>query len=215
VIDLVAINRRLENRRFLSGPSDESFFSHLIAQIRGLERPGEKIVIPDFNEADAWAKAWELYEALQRRAPTPEAVLAEVSGRTMAAVNRRLQQCADDTAALKAFRDSHQAQWSVLCEYVGFDEQDLNPPPVDPHYGVPEGWDKRASRVAGALARLAGMSESERRDAPRMVEERRRREFLRDLDRRIERLEQAQDLIAEEMKRLGKALGAMQPREAA
>jgi hypothetical protein len=214
MIDLKAINLRLANKKFLGGPAEESFFSHLVMSIHGLARPGEKLDVPEFNGQDAWARAYALYEALQRRQPTPEAQQAAADGRTMAQISRLQGELAADRAALKAFRDANRMMWSDLAEYVGIGDADLEPSDVDPQLGEAN-WREKHVKVGGALARLQGLSAQERRDVPRIVEERRRREFLRDLDRRIERLEQAQDLIAEELNRLGKAIGAMQPREAA
>lgn len=199
MIDLVAINRRLANRQFLSGPSDESFFSHLTCQIQGLTRPGEKLALPDFNEADAWKKAWSLYTALQIRAPDKQAVEAAESGMTVASAHRLMGRCADDIAALQVFRDGNRALWSVLCEFVGFDERDLTPPPADERYGVAEGWQERAQRIAGALARLQGLSDQERRDAPRKVEERRRLAILKAHDTGITNLHAAIVALAQRL----------------
>lgn len=215
MIDLKAINLRLCNKKFLSGHADQSFFSHLTAAIQGLARPGEKLDVPDFNEQDAWRRAYALYEALQRRQPDKAAVEAEKNGQTAAAYSRLLGEFAADRQALRDYRDRNRMQWSALAEYVGISDADLAEGERDERFDVEVGWREKAKRVGHAIARLQGMSPAERADVPRIVEERRRREFLRDLASRIERLEQAQELIAAELNRLGKTIAAMQPREAA
>jgi hypothetical protein len=199
VIDLVAINRRLANRRFLSGPSDESFFSHLTCQIQGLARPGEKLVIPDFAEADAWAKAWQLYQALLSRKPEPVAVQAEAEGRTAAAVSRRMGEFAADRQGLIHFRDRNRAQWADLCEYVGLRKDDLVEGERDQRFGVEVDWADKAERLAHALRRLEGMSPAEKADAHRVVEERRRVAILKAHDQDIDNL---RDMVRQLAQRL-------------
>jgi hypothetical protein len=191
MIDLGAIDRRLANRQFLSGPSDESFFGHLVCQIQGLARPGENLTIPQFNEADAWKKAWALYTALQRRPPDKQAVEAAESGRTAAAHSRRLNEFAADRQALLAYREANRAQWADLSEYVGLRKDDLVEGERDEHFGVEINWQKKADRIGFALRRLQGMTTSEKADAHRVVEERRRMDVLRAHDADIDNLREA------------------------
>jgi hypothetical protein len=191
MIDLKAINLRLGNKRFLSGAAEESFWMHLTAQIEGLRRPGEKLVLPEYNEADAWARAYALYEALQRRAPDPVAVQAEADGRTAAAHSRHLNEFAADRQALLAYRDANRQQWPILSEYVGLLDTDLVEGQRDEHFGVEVGWQDKAQRIGYALRRLQGLSPSERAEVPRKAEEKRRLEILRAHDRDIDNLREA------------------------
>jgi hypothetical protein len=209
MIDLAAIDRRLANRQFLSGPSDESFFGHLTCQIQGLARPGENRTIPQFNEADAWKKAWALYTALQRRPPDKQAVEAAEGGRTMAAHSRLLNEFAVDRQALLDFRERNRPQWSSLAEYVGVSDADLAEGERDELFGVEVGWQDKAQRIGPALSRLQGMSPSERADVPRIVEERRRLAILKAHDRDIDNLRDVLSHILQRLEALESRLPSM------
>ena len=190
MIDLKAINLRLGNKRFLRGAADESFFSHLTTAIQSQARPGENLNVPEYNEQDAWARAYALYEALQRRLPDKQATeAAEAISRDAVAHSRAVNDFANDMAALQEFRDRNRVQWSLLAEYVGLTDEDLIPAPVDPRFGDPVGWSDRAPRVRGALSRLQGMTDVEKREFPAIVEQRRLRAHLHQTESRLEDLE--------------------------
>jgi hypothetical protein len=209
MINLKAINLRLGNKRFLSGPAEESFFSHLTMAIQGQARPGEKLVVPDFNEQDAWARAYALYEALQRRLPDKQAVEAAESGRTAAAHSRLLNEFAADRQALLDFRDRNRPQWSTLAEYVGISDADLAEGERDERFDVEVGWQDKAQRIGHALSRLQGMSPSERADVPRIVEERRRLAILKAHDRDIDNLREALGHVLQRLEAIESRLPSM------
>lgn len=185
MIDLKAINLRLAGKRFLQGPADESFWSHLTAEIERFRRPGEALTIPTYNEADAWDRGYALLEALRRRPPDKQLRWPA------SAHSRLLNEFAADRQALRDFRDRNRMQWPTLAEYVGISDADLAEGERDERFGVEVGWQEKATRIGHALSRLQGMSPSERADVPRIVEERRRLAILKAHDRDIDNLREA------------------------
>ena len=147
--------------------------------------------MPEYNAADAWARAYALYEALQRRPPDKQATEAAEIGRTASAHSRLLNEFAADRQALRDFRDRNRMQWQTLAEYVGISDADLAEGERDERFGVEVGWQEKATRIGHALSRLQGMSPSERADVPRIVEERRRLAILKAHDRDIDNLREA------------------------
>jgi hypothetical protein len=192
MIDLVSVNRLLTERKFLSGPSDESFFSHLTCQIQGLARPGEKLVLPEFNEASAWKKAWSLYTALQIRLPDAASKEAEAISRAAIADNRLWGEFVADVEGLRQFRENNRFQWGMLAERAGLQDGDLLDPMAgaDEHFGRPPNWGEKARRIGGALRELQGLTPERRREIPAKVEERRLRAHLSKTEARLSAMEQ-------------------------
>jgi hypothetical protein len=117
---------------------------------------------------------------------------------------------AADRAALLAYRDANRAQWSVLAEYVGVKDSDLVAGEKDERFDEEVGWQGKAKRIGGALQRLQGMTPTEKSDARRVVEERRRTDALRALSHDIDNI---RDVLAHILQRL-EALESQLPSQA-
>jgi hypothetical protein len=186
------VNIRLDSAQWVSTDADRVYFAKLIAEIATWERPGEKLSVVPIEEPFAWRRNYSLLEALKRRGHEKTAAEAAAAlSTTAAAQSRLLNQFASDRQALLAYRDANRQQWATLAEYVGLLDNDLVEGERDARFGVEAGWQDKAQRIGYARSRLQGMSPSERADAHRIVEERRRLAILKAHDRDIDVLRAA------------------------
>jgi hypothetical protein len=72
---LTSANHALQGKRFLN-ELDHDLFATLIGEIEQL-CDGDRFQLPQFNEMDAWDRAWDLYEKLSARSVARERAEAE------------------------------------------------------------------------------------------------------------------------------------------
>jgi hypothetical protein len=203
------VNRRLDSAQWISTEADRNYFHALVVEIATLTRQGEQLEVAPIEAPFGWRRNFALLQALRKRRPDKAATAAaEEIGRAAVAHSRLMNEFAADLQGLKEYRDRNRMLWSELAEYVGLQEGDLGDIERD-ETGEPINWQERARRVGYALSRLQGMSQTERAEVPRKVEEKRLRDFLRATDRRIAALEQRVDGIVERLDRLEKIVGSL------
>jgi hypothetical protein len=173
-----AINGRLQKTEFLTHHADLSFFDNLLTRIRSMERPGDNLGphIPSPHEAGAWRKAYEIYEALTKRAnePPDPHVLAR-------ATNYASVEAAWNTFLVQRTMMLEYARRGTLtedaCVYLGLEPGDLGPavskdPDAARYGGRPPNWHERAQRIDLALGRWEEMGASEKSTIPQIMAQR-------------------------------------------
>jgi hypothetical protein len=186
------LNLRLDGAQFISTDADRVYFAKLVAEVSSWERPGEKLSIAPIEEPFAWRRNYQLLQALEKRGHDRPAVETAHAIAMSAHARVRLQnEFAADRAALLEFKHANRQQWSTLAAYVGLDDADLVPGERDERFNEELGWREKHERIGGCLQRLQGMTPTEKADARRVVEERRRVSVLAAHDHDIDNLRTA------------------------
>jgi hypothetical protein len=184
------INIRLDSEQWIGNEADRTYFNQLVAAIRGMARDGERLLIPGVEEPFAWRRAYALFSALKKRAPTR---MKGGSGFVGAGdADLAWEGYVRNLDEIRKLARNDVGGWSLLSEYVGIERGDLDdpvPPPDHPEHQWRRysDWQHRAGRISSALSQLRSMGPRERAMVPEIVSQRRRDRMI---EQRFTALEQ-------------------------
>ena len=191
------INNRLKNTQFIGGPADRAFFDDLINRIGSMAERHQRDVkrfMPDANEAGAWPKAFEIYQALKALDDAPPDPAAIAPGIARAARDAAWNRYINDREILIDLirRDVITRQ---TCIYLGLVGDDLGPPTSDDpdavrmNGGMRLDWRQVADRINLALGEWHSMTAADKAAIPQILAARRIEAANRELAKRMDALE--------------------------
>jgi hypothetical protein len=131
-------------------------FDRLVGEIGAKLRPSDPFTIPEFQEPDAWNKAWRIWERLKKRSDqefrSPAAEAARAALRQSAEIDRRWNEFLNHRVQLlDGIKRSHLRRADILT-VLGLEEADLaDPVDSDAPGGRRANWAALEYKIVDAL----------------------------------------------------------------
>jgi hypothetical protein len=139
--------------------------AELERRILGMKRESDTFIIPDANEAGAWAKAFSIYQSLKRR-DADEARRAAPAQRAFLDDQKAWREYIDDRNRLLSMLRHGEVDEHICGVHLDLKTDDVAGPmdETNARYGGRRvGWPQRAQNIASALSWWDSLSSAEKR----------------------------------------------------
>jgi hypothetical protein len=192
------LDRRLGNQQWIVHAADVNYFDHLASRVRTLMRGTDNFELPDINGAFAWKRLYAIWVSLKQRESNERAEMAAQREAQAPDVSRwrwadhEWERYVQNLAALQEV--TSRSDWPMLKEYLRIEDDDLSDPvpsPDSPYacYGRMPHWQRTASRVSWALAKIRNMSADESMRIPAVLHQRAQEARMKALEQRLAAME--------------------------
>lgn len=176
MIDLKRANKMLNSLEFISGPSAENMWHHLVVEIERMRRPFDDFSMPSIAMPYAWRRAWNIYSALCNREAVPHD--PDASEMRQAADHREWNEYLNCRAQFLEYVRRGDID-ETTAQFLGLVPGDLGPVHSENSDDIMRGldrhpeWRGRAFRISSALGAWEGMSKEQKAAIPQAMQTRR------------------------------------------